>query len=120
MDKDGSGVVTLSDLVCVYNTKFHPDVISGKLTHEQAVTQYMSQWDTVDKDGTITYEEFEEYYKVRARVADTVSHILRCCGNLGLRAHTHTHTRTHTHAHTRILYVYRGYPYCILLLTARS
>jgi calcyphosin len=69
LDKDGSGVVTLSDLVAVYSTKFHPEVIAGRKTHEQAVTEFMSQWDTKDKDGIITYDEFVEYYKVCARCA---------------------------------------------------
>jgi Ca2+-binding EF-hand superfamily protein len=67
LDKDGSGVVTLSDLVSVYSTKFHPEVIAGKKTHEEAVTEFMSQWDTKDKDGIITVAEFEEYYKARGR-----------------------------------------------------
>ncbi len=65
LDKDGSGVVTLSDLSSVYSTKFHPEVIAGKKTHEEAVAEYISQWDTKDKDGIITFPEFVEYYKVR-------------------------------------------------------
>jgi len=71
LDKDGSGSVTLSDLVTVYNTRFDPEVISGSKTHEQAVAEFMSQWDTIDKDGVVTLEEFQEYYKdVSASVDD--------------------------------------------------
>ena len=65
MDKDGSGVVNLADLEAVYNTKFHPEVISGRKTHKQVVAEFISQWDTKDKDGNITVAEFEEYYRVR-------------------------------------------------------
>jgi hypothetical protein len=65
LDKDGSGVVTLSDLVGVYKTNFHPAVIAGRMTHEEAVREFMSQWDTKDKDGIITLAELEEYYRVR-------------------------------------------------------
>ena len=78
LDKDGSGVVTLSDLVSTYNTKFHPEVIAGKKTHEQVVTEFMSQWDTKDKDGIITFDEFVEYYKVRRWFAGTHPALFRC------------------------------------------
>jgi len=63
LDKDGSGLVTLDDLVHTYDTSFHPEVQSGKITHEEAVTEFMSQWDTLEKDGIVTYEEFLDYYK---------------------------------------------------------
>uniref|UniRef100_A0A7S1CF03 EF-hand domain-containing protein n=1 Tax=Bicosoecida sp. CB-2014 TaxID=1486930 RepID=A0A7S1CF03_9STRA len=63
LDKDGSGEVTLSDLVRVYDTSFHPEVKSGRITHEEAVTEFMSQWDTLEKDGVVTYAEFLDYYK---------------------------------------------------------
>lgn len=86
LDKDGSGEVTLSDLVSVYSTKFHPEVKAGKKTHEQAVTEFMSMWDTKDKDGIITFPEFEEYYRVRPShfqrhlaLSASQSRLVLCC-----------------------------------------
>lgn len=62
LDKDGSGIVTLSDLVTVYDTSFHPEVQAGRATHEEVVAEFMSQWEK-DDDGEVTKEDFEEYYK---------------------------------------------------------
>jgi len=38
-------------------------VKSGKKTIQEAAQVFMSQWDRIDKDGLVTLEEFEDYYK---------------------------------------------------------
>ena len=63
LDKDGSGVVTIDDVRSAYNTTKHPDVLSGKKTPDEVLTEFMSQWDTGTRDGTITKDEFLDYYK---------------------------------------------------------
>ena len=62
LDKDKSGVVTVEDIVKAYDVSHNPDVRSGKITKAQALRDFMSQWDR-NGDGTVTPEEFEEYYK---------------------------------------------------------
>lgn len=54
LDKDKSGEVTMSDVAKVYDTSQHPEVKEGAKTPEQVLTQFMSQWDTLEKDGIIT------------------------------------------------------------------
>lgn len=62
LDKDGSGHITLEDLRTVFNSKFDEQVRSGKRTEDQALADFLSQWDTIDKDGMVTQEEFLRYY----------------------------------------------------------
>ena len=63
LDKTGDGVVTIDDLIGVYDVSFHPDFRAGKKTRDQILQDFASQWDTINKDGKITLEEFEDYYK---------------------------------------------------------
>ena len=63
LDRDGSGEVTVDDLVGVYDVSQHTDVVTGKKTETEALQEFMSQWDRLDADGIVTYEEFEDYYK---------------------------------------------------------
>jgi Ca2+-binding EF-hand superfamily protein len=71
LDKSGDGQVTIEDLQGTYDTSMHPDVISGKITETEALQAFMEQWDTVEKDGIVTGEEFVEYYKdVSASIDD--------------------------------------------------
>lgn len=61
LDKDGSGLVTVSDLCGTYDTSQHPDKINGTKTEAQILKEFMYQWDS-NKDGTVTFEEFCDYY----------------------------------------------------------
>ena len=46
LDVNGDGLVKLDDIARIYDVSQHVDVISGKLTPEQAYRQFMSLWDT--------------------------------------------------------------------------
>ena len=63
LDTDRSGYVTVEEIADVYDVSHHPDVTMGKKTEKQALREFMGQWERGEKDGIITYEEFEEYYK---------------------------------------------------------
>ena len=62
LDKSGDGMVTLEDLKIAYDVSLLPEVQSGKVTPEQALRKFASQWDTGEMDGIITKDEFSEYY----------------------------------------------------------
>ena len=62
LDKIGNGVVDIQDLVNTYDVPLHPKYKSGEMTKNDILNEFMSQWDTVVKDGKVTLEEFEEYY----------------------------------------------------------
>lgn len=64
LDKTGDGQVTVEDLAGTYDTSKHPDVLSGKMTEQEALQGFMGQWDGMTgKDGIVTKAEFAEYYR---------------------------------------------------------
>jgi len=62
LDKNGSGEVTVEDLLGVYDGSFHPKFKSGEMTQKDILSEFLSQWDTQQKDGCVTKEEFCDYY----------------------------------------------------------
>lgn len=71
LDKTGDGTVTVEDISLAYNSDFDPDVLSGRARPDAALAMFLDQFDTVEKDGIVTQEEFLEYYKsVSASVGD--------------------------------------------------
>jgi len=62
LDSDHSGVVELNDISAKYNADKHPDVISGKRSRDDVLREFLDTFDTIDKDGRVTTEEFIKYY----------------------------------------------------------
>ena len=71
LDVTGDGKVTIEDISQLYDADFHPDVVQGKKTKEEVFREFMSQWDTIDKDGIVTFEEFVDYFKDISASVDT-------------------------------------------------
>lgn len=64
LDEDGNGFVEPSDIVKAYNAEKHPDVISGKKTAQEVLREFLDTFDVGgEKDGKVTRNEFENYYK---------------------------------------------------------
>lgn len=59
LDHNGDGIVTLEDISAIYDLSFHPGVQDGSVSAEDAYREFMTQWDTQEKDGIITRSEFE-------------------------------------------------------------
>lgn len=64
LDATCDGVVTVEDVAKLYDASKHPEVIDGKKTPEQVFVEFMQQWDTKQKDGIVTFDEFLDYYGV--------------------------------------------------------
>ena len=82
LDKDGSGVVDIKDIQGVYSARSHPDVIGGRRTEEEILTEFIDNFNIVKKNimvkgasngkkpvpekavakGAITRETFIDYY----------------------------------------------------------
>jgi len=70
VDKDGSGILDMSDIKGVYNAKQHPDVKSGKKTEDEIMLEFLDTFEVHhgmknpnDRDGKVTQQEFIEYYE---------------------------------------------------------
>eukprot|EP00831_Metopus_contortus_P080860 TRINITY_DN836_c0_g1_i1.p1 TRINITY_DN836_c0_g1~~TRINITY_DN836_c0_g1_i1.p1 ORF type:complete len:164 (+),score=52.25 TRINITY_DN836_c0_g1_i1:27-518(+) len=55
--------VSLEDIAQLYKVESHPKFISGQKTKKEILEEFLGQWDTIKKDGIVTIEEFEDYYK---------------------------------------------------------
>ena len=62
IDKDGSGVLDLDDIIGRYSAKGHPDVVSGRRAEEDVLREFLDTFDGGEKDGNVTPDEFRAYY----------------------------------------------------------
>jgi len=62
-DRTGDGVVTVDDLKGTYDVSRLPDVRSGKISEDEALEDFLNQFDGGDKDGVIHFDEFLDYYR---------------------------------------------------------
>lgn len=76
LDRTGDGVVTTEDLRGVYNARFHPEVKKGEKTEEQVLAEMVDHFDTIDRDGKVTFEEFEKYYGLVSASIDSDEHFV--------------------------------------------
>lgn len=70
LDKDNSGQLDIRDLRGCYNASKHPDVLSNKKTPDQVLVEFLETFETHHNirnasmaDGTVTLDEFVEYYR---------------------------------------------------------
>eukprot|EP00945_MAST-04E_sp_MAST-4E-sp1_P000695 g695.t1 len=63
MDKTGDGVITIDDLAGVYDVSLLPDVVSGKISEADALKHLLDAFDSANKDGIVTKDEFKTYYR---------------------------------------------------------
>ena len=63
LDKNGDATVNIMDMKLAYDVTKHPNFIDRSKTADQILKEFMAQWDTIEKDGTVTFEEFANYYK---------------------------------------------------------
>lgn len=63
LDVTKDGRVTLEDIAQIYDASEHPEVKEGKKTPDQIFAEFMSQWDTQEADGIVTFDEFCDYYE---------------------------------------------------------
>lgn len=70
LDVDGSGVVSIADLEAVHNPSSSQLVRMGKTTANQIFANLLSSYDS-DADGTITRDEFIDYYREISPSIDT-------------------------------------------------
>ena len=63
LDKDGSGVIDLTDMAMAYDVTAHPDFKAGKRSKEDILKEFLEGFDVGgERDGLVTREEFANYY----------------------------------------------------------
>jgi Ca2+-binding EF-hand superfamily protein len=64
LDRDGSGVIQLADIVQIYDVSMNPEFIEQKKTKEQILTEFLNNFEGAkgNRDGLVSYQEFFDYY----------------------------------------------------------
>ncbi|CAG9332419.1 unnamed protein product [Blepharisma stoltei] len=67
LDLDGSGAIDINDIRQLYDAKNHPEVRAGRKNEDEVLNEFLDTFEMhhnmgASRDGTVTYEEFEEYY----------------------------------------------------------
>ena len=69
MDKDGSGMIDINDIRGVYSADKHPDVMAGKKTEQQVLSEFLETFETAHSmrneetpDHVVSKDEWVEYY----------------------------------------------------------
>ena len=69
MDKDGSGMIDINDIRGVYKADKHPDVMAGKKTEQQILSEFLETFETAHSmrnsqtpDHIVSKDEWVEYY----------------------------------------------------------
>ena len=71
LDATGDGVVTVEDIMKTYDVSLNPEVIAGKITANEAFRAFLDAFDSGDKDGMVTLEEFHDYYRLISAAIDS-------------------------------------------------
>lgn len=71
LDVNKDGLVKLDDIAQLYDASKHPDVLDGKKTPTEVFREFMDKWDTQEKDGIVTIDEFYDYFRDVSASIDT-------------------------------------------------
>lgn len=75
-DRDGSGIINAADLKGVYNSTAHPKVAKGEMSEEAVFLEFLQNFGDVNKDGTITRDEWNDYYAAVSASVDNDDHFV--------------------------------------------
>ncbi len=64
LDKTGEGILTVEDLIGVYDVSMNPEFIEGRKSKQQMLEEFLYNYlgPRGKEDGKVTYEEFLDYY----------------------------------------------------------
>jgi len=64
LDKDGSGQITISDIVGIYDVSMNPEFLEGRKTRDEILQDFLNNFDGAkgNSDGVVTQQEFIDYY----------------------------------------------------------
>jgi hypothetical protein len=64
LDKEGAGVITVDDILAVYDPSTHPDVAAGRLRLDEVAEEILGHFRNGGvPGGAVTWPEFLDYYK---------------------------------------------------------
>ena len=75
-DKEGNGIVDVTEIRQVFNCAKHPKVVSGEMSEEQVFATFLKNFNDVTGDGKIDRKEWNDYYSAVSYSIDNDDHFV--------------------------------------------
>lgn len=64
IERDGSGSITIEDIVRIYDVSLNPEFLDYRKTKEEILNDFLSNFEGArgNRDGVVTKQEFFDYY----------------------------------------------------------
>ncbi len=69
-DKEGNGVINISDLKPYFDSSKHPKVMAGEISGELAFSYFLKNFNDFDGSGRIERKEWDYYYSAVSHSVD--------------------------------------------------
>eukprot|EP01065_Artemidia_motanka_P028910 TRINITY_DN3467_c0_g2_i1.p1 TRINITY_DN3467_c0_g2~~TRINITY_DN3467_c0_g2_i1.p1 ORF type:complete len:366 (+),score=143.09 TRINITY_DN3467_c0_g2_i1:78-1100(+) len=76
IDYNKDGTLTLEDFKNFYSAQYHPKVLNGEITEDEAILKFVSRFEGAQKDGIVTWDEFQDYYNAVSASIDDDEHFV--------------------------------------------
>ena len=57
-----TGLIQADDIKKFYSVKGNPEVMAGKIKEDEAFAKFLDTFDSIQKDGTVTFEVDARFY----------------------------------------------------------
>ena len=71
----------MTEIEALYDVTHHPKVVSGEWSRREALHDFLQQWDA-NTDGTVTREEFIDYFKDISLGIEDNAQFIECIRNI--------------------------------------
>jgi Ca2+-binding EF-hand superfamily protein len=75
-DKEGNGIIDVTEIRQVFNCAKHPKVISGEMSEEQVFGMFLKNFNDYNGQGKIERKEWNDYYYAVSYTIDNDDHFV--------------------------------------------
>ena len=75
-DKEGNGLIDVTDLRTVFNCSKHPKIVNGEMSEDQVFGLFLKNFNDVNGDGKINRKEWNDYYSAVSYSIDNDDHFV--------------------------------------------
>ena len=75
-DKEGNGIIDVTEIRQVFNCAKHPKVVSGEMSEEQVFATFLKNFNDVNGQGKIDRKEWNDYYSAVSYSIDNDDHFV--------------------------------------------
>ena len=75
-DREGNGIIDVTDIRQVFNCAKHPKVVSGEMSEEQVFALFLKNFNDVTGNGKIDRREWNDYYSAVSYSIDNDDHFV--------------------------------------------